>query len=98
MRSVRSTATLVTPVALDRSVSLSGHQEEQGENGGNLQDSVSHTTWPQKPVTRRNPAAIGPNTTAECQAHKKTATYAAVHADSQKRVMGLEPTTFTLAT
>jgi integrase/recombinase XerC len=37
-------------------------------------------------------------TSGESQAHEKTATCAAVHHDSQKRVMGLEPTTFTLAT
>ena len=34
----------------------------------------------------------------DAQAQEKTATCAAVHGDSRKRVMGLEPTTFTLAT
>jgi integrase len=34
----------------------------------------------------------------DSQVHEKTATCAAVHGGSQQRVMGLEPTTFTLAT
>jgi hypothetical protein len=42
-------------------------------------------------------AACGGSSAGVAQLHEKTATCAAVHRQSQKRVMGLEPTTFTLA-
>jgi len=41
---------------------------------------------------------VGAESARSAQAHEKTATCAAVHRGAQKRVMGLEPTTFTLAT
>jgi hypothetical protein len=63
---------------------------------GNMQETCCPTGQNGSQECASTAAGGHPHTAS--QVHEKTATCAAVHPDSQKRAMGLEPTTFTLAT